>query len=184
MTIELDDIALFRRAFYFLRHGQSQLNAQKRIAGSIDTELTELGHTQARTASDILMHQPITAIYASPMQRAHHTAQYSAKALQLPIAMIAEISERRWGELEGKLRAARLRGVMPQGAETFEIFADRVLAGLARIDASVPLIVAHSGVFRVLCQTLTIVKQEAPVSNALPLRFEPQTDGWRFNAVT
>lgn len=176
----VDDIALFRRPFYFLRHGQSALNAQKRIAGSIDTELTELGHTQARLAADILAREPITAIYASPMQRANRTAQYSADALRLPIALIDAIAERRWGALEGELRAARVPGVVPHGAETFEAFVERVLAGFAHIDADVPLVVAHSGVFRVLCHTLTIVAQEAPVSNAAPLRFEPQEQGWRL----
>lgn len=178
-----EQIALFQRPFYFLRHGQSQLNAERRIAGSIDTELTALGHDQARMAADILAREPITAIYASPMQRAHRTAQYSAEALKLPVALIDAIAERKWGALEGELRAARLPGVVPEGAESFEAFAARVLGGLARIEAAVPLVVAHSGVFRVLCHTLTIVEQEAPISNALPLLFEKLGDGWRLTPL-
>ena len=52
---------------------------------------------------------------------------------------------------------------------------------LEAIDAEVPLIVAHSGVFRVLCRTLAIVETEAPVTNALPLRLEPHPDGgWKL----
>jgi probable phosphoglycerate mutase len=184
MSAAAASIALFQRPFYFLRHGQSRLNAERRIAGSIETELTELGHAQARAAAGILLRQPISAIYASPMQRAHRTAEYVAETLQLPIASIAEIAERRWGALEGQPRAARIAGVTPAGAETFEVFAARVLSGLARIDAAAPLVVAHSGVFRVLCHVLTIVEQDAPVSNALPLRFEPSPDGWRMAAVT
>jgi probable phosphoglycerate mutase len=179
-----EQLALFQRPFYFLRHGQSQLNAEKRIAGSVDTELTALGHEQARTAAAILVRQPISAIYASPMQRAQRTAQYVAEALTLPIALLDDIAERRWGALEGELRSARLPGVLPAGAETFEAFAARVLDGLARVEADVPLIVAHSGVFRVLCHALTIVEQEAPISNALPLRFERQPGGWRMAALT
>jgi hypothetical protein len=45
----------------------------------------------------------------------------------------------------------------------------------------VPLIVAHSGVFRVLCRTLDIVETESPVANAMPLRFVPLADGgWKM----
>lgn len=183
MNTEPASIALFQRPFYFLRHGQSRLNAERRIAGSVDTELTTLGHDQARTAAAILACQPITAIYASPMQRAHRTAQYSAEALKLPVALIGAISERHWGALEGQPRSARVPGILPEGAESFEAFAARVLDGLARIDTRAPLIVAHSGVFRVLCHTLKIVEQEAPVSNALPLLFEQQTRGWRMSPI-
>jgi probable phosphoglycerate mutase len=186
MNTEPAPIALFRRpCFYFLRHGQSRLNAEKRIAGSVDTELTPLGHDQARIAAAILARQPVTAIYASPMQRAHHTAQYVAEALKLPITLIEDIAERHWGALEGEPRAARIPGVLPEGAETFEAFVTRVLTGLAQIDDNgMPLIVAHSGVFRVLCHTLGIKEQEAPISNALPLLFEKQRDGWRMTPVS
>jgi broad specificity phosphatase PhoE len=70
---------------------------------------------------------------------------------------------------------------MPSGAETTEAFTDRVLAGFCTIDADVPLVVAHSGVFRVLCRTLGIVEAEAPVANATPLRFVPHSKhGWKI----
>ena len=59
-----------------------------------------------------------------------------------------------------------------------------MLSGLARIDGEVPLVVAHSGVFRVLCRTLEIVETEGPVSNALPLRFVPLAEsGWKLEDV-
>jgi len=52
------------------------------------------------------------------------------------------------------------------------------------IDSAVPLIVAHSGVFRVLCHTLNIVQTEGPVANALPLRFVPLAAGaWKLEDV-
>ena len=69
---------------------------------------------------------------------------------------------------------------MPTGAETTEEFTQRVLCGFAYMDADVPLVVAHSGVFRVLCRTLAIVEAEAPVANAIPLRFVPLSNGdWK-----
>lgn len=173
-------VRLFERPFYFLRHGQSRLNAEKRIAGSIDTELTELGHVQARTAADAIAAHRITAIYASPMQRARHTADHVAARIALPVVLIDEIAERRWGTLEGELRSMREPGMVPDGAESFEAFVDRAMQGLRRIDAEAPLLVAHSGIYRVLCHVLDIPKAEAPVGNALPVRFEAAGERWRI----
>ena len=173
------DIALFRRPFYYLRHGETEANAAGTIAGSLDVELTNLGRDQARLAARALAHKPITAIYASPLRRARDTAQPIAEALGLPVTIVEEIAERNWGELEGMPRGAHMRGARPVGGESTEAFVQRVLAGFARIDAEVPLIVAHSGVFRVLCRTLNIVESEAPVANCLPLKFEPlPRGGW------
>ena len=63
----------------------------------------------------------------------------------------------------------------------------RVLRGLAKIDASgLPLVVAHSGVFRVLCRVLGVAESAAPVANALPLRFVPPAQSlaaWRIEIL-
>jgi broad specificity phosphatase PhoE len=85
--------------------------------------------------------------------------------------------------LEGQPRALRVRGVTPPGAETPEAYANRVLAGLAKIDGAAPLIVAHSGVFRVLCNTLGVPEPVDPVSNARPVHCLPPDAShseWRF----
>ena len=172
-------IPMFRRPFYYLRHGETEANAAGTIAGSLDVELTALGREQARFAARGLADVPITAIYASPLRRARETAQPIAEALGLPVTIVEEIAERNWGDLEGMPRHSHKRGVKPQGGESTEAFTRRVLAGLARIDAEVPLVVAHSGVFRVLCRTLSIVEPEGPVANCLPLKFEPVAEGWK-----
>jgi probable phosphoglycerate mutase len=174
-------IALFTRPFYYLRHGETDANAAGTIAGSLDVELTVLGREQARSAASVLAHRPITAIYASPLRRARETAKPIAEALQLPVTILDGIAERNWGDLEGMPRHTHVRGIKPPGAESAERFMQRVLAGFARIDTEVPLIVAHSGVFRVLCRTLAIVETEGPVANCLPLRFVPlDRDGWKM----
>jgi len=46
------------------------------------------------------------------------------------------------------------------------------------------LVVAHSGVFRVLCHALDIVQTEGPVTNALPLHFTPLAEGWKLEPVS
>ena len=179
-----EHIALFERPFYFLRHGQTALNANRVIAGSIDTELTETGRRQAIEAGEILAGHPITGVYTSALRRTRDTAAPIAQKLKLPVTVIAELGERTWGALEGRPRDTRVPGVTPEGAESVEDFMRRVLCGLARIDTPVPLIVGHSGVFRVLSRKLRIVETEAPVTNALPLRFEPAVDGWKLIPLT
>jgi 2,3-bisphosphoglycerate-dependent phosphoglycerate mutase len=175
-----DTIAVFSRPFYYLRHGETESNAAGLIAGSFDTDLTPLGREQAARAAEALFDEPITAIYSSPLKRARETAEPIAAKLQLPINFIPEIAERNWGVLEGQPRGMRPRPGTPDGAETPEAFTQRVLVGFGRIDGGVPLVVAHSGVYRVLCRTLEIVETEGPVTNALPLRFEPLPGGgWK-----
>lgn len=157
---------LLRHAFFFLRHGETEANVHGVVAGSRDVPLTALGHAQAHAAAAALKGRGITAIYASALRRARDTADYVARELGLPVEIIPELGERNWGILEGKPRGLRVRGITPPGAETPEAYASRVLAGLAKIDGGVPLIVAHSGVFRVLCETLGVAEPVDPVFNA------------------
>lgn len=179
-----DGIALFKLPFYYLRHGETESNRAQVVAGSRDVDLTPLGRSQALAAAAALAHLPITAIYSSPLTRARETAEPIARRLGLPVAIIPGIAERAWGALEGQPQTARVRGVTPEGAESAEDFRMRVLTGMAQIHAEVPLIVAHSGVFRVLCRTLELTETAAPVTNALPLRFAPlSTGGWSMEAA-
>src|SRR3954471_20944931 len=124
-------IALFARAFYYLRHGETEANANQLIAGSLDVDLTPLGREQALIAARALAHEPITAVYSSPLKRARETAEPIAAALDLPITIIDDIAERNWGELEGKPRNTRIRGSRPAGSESIQEYSVRVLQGLA-----------------------------------------------------
>jgi broad specificity phosphatase PhoE len=179
-----DTIALFHRPFYFLRHGETETNVQRLVAGSLDTDLTPLGRQQALEAAAVLAGEPITAVYSSPLRRARDTAVPVAEQLKLPVIIIPELAERTWGVLEGQPRGSRIRGITPEGAETSQAFRQRIFSALTKIDGDVPLIVGHSGIFRVLCRTLEIVETEAPITNALPLRFEPLPEGcWKLGRI-
>lgn len=181
------DIPLFAHPFCFMRHGESASNVLETIAGSLDVALTERGHQQAQAAAARLKAAGITAIYSSALRRARDTAAHVGQALDLPVAIIAELAERHWGELEGQPRAARVRGITPAGAETTQQFNERVLQGLASIEArGNPLIVAHSGVFRILCRAFDLTEPEAPYANAQPLRFLPPAvpgGAWRMQPL-
>lgn len=98
---------------YFIRHGQSQNNANwsnPEYKESPDPSLTELGHEQARILAIFLKtHQKITDekawniqnrygfgfthIYTSMMERAVYTAAPIAKALNIPMIVWKDIFE-------------------------------------------------------------------------------------------
>lgn len=164
---------LFEAPFVFLRHGETETNRLALTAGMIDVALNATGRRQARAAAAALMGHRVDEIYSSPLQRALESARCVADALGLPIVVIPELAERNWGALEGKPRGSRVRAATPPGGEGLAEFTQRTLRGLAKIaGGGLPLIVAHSGTFRVLCADLGI-EANAQVENCRPLRFLP-----------
>lgn len=177
-------IGIFARPFYFLRHGETEANARDIVSGALDVELTALGREQARVAARTLAAEPITAIYSSPLRRARETAEAVGQALRLPVRIVPELGERGQGELEGKPRGTPIGGRVPAGVESFEDFIPRVLRGLSQVHGRTPLVVAHQGVFRVLCHTLEITRAEESMANASPLRFVLLAAGkWKLEEV-
>lgn len=180
-------ISLFERTFYFLRHGETEYNRLQLIAGSTDVELNEVGHAQARAAVELVRPLGITDIVSSGLRRARDTAAVIAGALGLPHAVVPGLAERDWGALEGKAQALRERGVTPPGAETAAQFISRTRAALAEIKGyDVPLVVAHSGTYRVLCRLLALEETAEAVANCRPVRFTPpsrQGGGWSLELL-
>ena len=62
-----------------VRHGQSAGNARRVFSGSADVPLTATGRAQAAALADRLAHEPIAAVYASPLSRARDTARPTAE---------------------------------------------------------------------------------------------------------
>lgn len=90
--------------FIFVRHGQSDGNANGYIANA-DTKLTEVGIEQAKATAMKVKDKAITKIVCSPMIRAQQTAETIAAELGIDlehIEIIEELRERGLGEVEGK----------------------------------------------------------------------------------
>lgn len=187
MSDETRHVPLFERAFYFLRHGETDSNRLKTIAGSLDVALNETGLAQARAAIELVRPLGVTHVTSSALLRARETAAIIATELKLPHAVLPGLGERNWGELEGKPQAVRLPGAKPAGAESPEQFVARTRAALSAVEADgVPLVVAHSGTFRVLCRLLGQEEPAAPVANCRPVRFTPparEGEGWSMAIV-
>jgi len=90
--------------FIFVRHGQSQANADIVIARK-DSPLTLLGQEQAQKTGKNLRHEGITKIVCSPDTRARQTAEIIAREIGIDVStieIIDELHERRFGELENQ----------------------------------------------------------------------------------
>ena len=86
----------------FVRHGQSESNLHRVFTGHSNARLTALGREQARRTAEYLRDFPITAIYASDLERTMDTAAPTAKMHGLPILPDAALREIYAGQWEGK----------------------------------------------------------------------------------
>lgn len=175
----------FTGPFCFLRHGETEHNRLGLVAGASDVPLNTAGLAQARAAAARLTGSAIDVIYCSPLQRARDTAACVADVLGITPVIIAELAERNWGVLEGQPRELRVRGATPSGGESPEAFRGRTRRGLRQLrPGHLPLIVAHSGTYRVLGEWLGLSPQDAAVGNCLPLLFKHTNDGrWQIAAL-
>jgi probable phosphoglycerate mutase len=175
----------FNGPFCFLRHGETGHNRQGLVAGASDVPLNAAGRSQARAAAARLAGSAIDVICCSPLQRARDTAACVADVLGIEPVIIDELAERNWGALENQPRERRVRGITPPGGESPETFRERTRRGLQQVHSGrLPLIVAHSGTFRVLGEWLGLPPQAAPVQNGLPLLFTPAADGrWQISPL-
>ena len=87
-----------------VRHGEIAANAARVWHGSTDSELTALGHTQARrTAAHLAGRRPLpSALYTSPLARTRATAARIAEGLGLEARLEPGLAEYGIGELEGE----------------------------------------------------------------------------------
>ena len=69
-----------------IRHGETAWNADTRIQGHMDIPLNDTGQWQAQRVAQALAGEPISAIYASDLQRADATARAIAAVSGTPVA--------------------------------------------------------------------------------------------------
>ncbi len=175
--------ALAHRPFWFLRHGETDWNAQGRSQGSIDIPLNALGLQQAERAADALSRHRFGTIVASPLSRARVTAEIAAARLGLPVQIDVDLREVSFGDMEGQPVGDWYddwihSSFLPPHAETFEALRARAIAAINRatvLPAPV-LVVAHGFLFRGLRSAMGLVAN-VRTPNALPLLCEPPPQG-------
>lgn len=181
------------KAFYFLRHGETDWNRAGRLQGSSDIPLNGLGVQQATRAAGILAELPIRRVLMSHLTRVRQTADPLLNRWSLVPEIHEGLAERRYGAWEGKTHAETDGSGAPEGGETRRRFNDRVIATLRQIamdpdagagDDSGLLIIAHGGVFRAICEALDI-RLTAGIGNAEPVIVHPGITGeWQFTHLS
>lgn len=84
-----------------LRHGQTELSAQRRYSGRGNPPLTELGMGQAKAAATRLADEHIDAIVSSPLARALSTAEQVGAATGTSVSIDDGLIENDFGDWEG-----------------------------------------------------------------------------------
>jgi broad specificity phosphatase PhoE len=157
---------------YFLRHGQTGWNAERRIQGHLDAPLNDLGRTQAarngRALADLVGDASAFDYVSSPLVRATETMEIVRRELRLdPKGYRTDLRLREYnlGDWQGYLYADIERDfperiaeqqrdpwnfLYPgEGGESFVLLSARVLAWFAEIERDT-IVTAHGGVMRVL----------------------------------
>ncbi|MEY4176243.1 MAG: hypothetical protein RI900_3408 [Actinomycetota bacterium] len=74
-----------------IRHGLPV--RRELVEGPADPELSDAGHAQAQHLAQYLATETIHAVYASPLRRAHQTAEPLAAAFGLHVALVDGVAE-------------------------------------------------------------------------------------------
>lgn len=87
---------------YFVRHGQTNHNLNKLLAGRCDVELNENGVEQARLSAEQAKELKIDLIYCSPLIRAKQTCNEINKHHNVKVIIKDELIERDFGKYESQ----------------------------------------------------------------------------------
>jgi probable phosphoglycerate mutase len=176
--------AIAATPFWFLRHGETDWNAQNLSQGNVDIPLNQTGLAQARAAAERLRHRGIAQIVASPLSRAHDTARIVAAALGREVTLDEGLREVAFGEKEGQPMAdwfaSWVEGTYtPPGAESFAALRARATAAINRALAlpAPVLVVAHGALFRALRAEMGL-PPNVRTPNATPFWCEPRHPAW------
>jgi probable phosphoglycerate mutase len=186
-------MAITPLAFWFLRHGETDWNAQSLSQGNVDIPLNARGIAQAEAAAKALRGRGIVSIVHSPLGRARHTAEIVAAELCLPIMPDEDLRESAFGSHEGQPMGewfAEWIGerFTPHGGEPFGDLRTRAVGAVNRALGHPPmvLLVGHGAFWRAIRSVIGLeVNVRTP--NATPLHVAPPGDGetaWRLEVVT
>jgi broad specificity phosphatase PhoE len=190
--------------FYFMRHGETDWNAEGRLQGQHDVPLNAVGYGQATSCGVIMRdlldrdgRDPQSFDYiASPLMRARKTMELVRAELGLAVAdyrtdaRLAELSFGRWEGLtfaqlkRNKADVAALAtrehdkwGFVPPGGESYADLLVRVREWHETIRRDT-IVVAHGGVARTLIVHFGVEPPAAaPIHNieqGVVYRFEPE----------
>ncbi len=185
------------------RHGETDWNRASRFQGRTDIAMNALGFEQARRAAPALAAMAPTALYSSPLQRAHATALELAALTDLQIVVEERLAEINVGDWAGRT-IAEVHAEFPEVAEAMKARRDfrrsstgetsaecsrRLGAALRDIGAAHPgqtvVVVTHGlairmGIADVVGWDYSTAMGLGPVSNCSWSMLEDDRSGWRL----
>jgi broad specificity phosphatase PhoE len=163
-----------RPRFYFIRHGETEWNAARRLQGQLDIPLNERGRAQSAHCAEILrtrlaavgIEAAAFAFFSSPLSRARETMEIVRAGLELTppdYAIDPRLAEMSFGRWEGltyrELRDLDRTGLAvrerdkwnfcPPDGESYAQLYSRVRSWHAGVTGDA-IVAAHGGVARAL----------------------------------
>lgn len=143
------------------RHGQTVWNAQNKVCGITDVELTKEGIDQANKLADVVKNYNIDMVISSPLSRAIETSKIVADKNNVAVQVEDSLIEQNYGIYEGIDRKndsflANKRNFAykyPKGESMMQV-AYRVYGVIDRLkdkyqDKNI-LIISHGGICRII----------------------------------
>ena len=194
---------------FFLRHGESVGNVERRWQGQADFPLTEKGCEQARAIGDRWLAEghSFDHIFASPQKRAKETADIIADILKLSVETDPIWMERNIGGIAGMTndevnqRYPMRNNVTPftpivgdDGEGNWELYlrAGRALHVLINREPGKYLVVSHGGFLNQLMHAVVGITPQAGYSGPrfrfkntgfAHLTYRPYSHQWQINSL-
>ena len=155
---------------YFVRHGETDWNAARRLQGQTDISLNAVGRGQAarngQTLKALIKDPAAVSFIASPLSRTRETMEIVREAMGLDRSTFNfddRLKEIHFGHWEGltwselpdrdpagyKERMADAFGWCPRGGESYRDLTNRSVSWLQELQGSA-VVVSHGGVSRAL----------------------------------
>lgn len=174
--------------FVYVRHGETDWNAERRYQGQTDVPLNARGRAQAEAASQVLRGHTVKTICTSPLSRAYDTAVAIQRVVGGVLDVIDDLQECHFGVHEGDTKSDWFQKWFttdwaPEGGESHDAFKVRAVRGVnAALARPGPvMVVAHGGVYRCLKLAAGLADDGLSLPNAVPVQLDPPTDtrpGW------
>ena len=103
---------------YFVRHGQTVWNVEKRFQGLSDSPLTELGITQAKLLGEKLKDIKFDKFYSTSLKRANDTANYIKGNRKQEVEIFDDFVEISMGDMEG-IQQEEFKKLYPEQVKNF-----------------------------------------------------------------
>jgi len=181
---------------YFVRHGESQSNLEKRWTGWWDVPLTDRGRAEAAAIRPILEGITFDKIYSSDLSRAIETAKTAIPDCEPEInPLVREVDV---GDLVGKPLVTNTddagyvntqNGYAEFGGESRDTFYARVaefLHFLETSDAQTVAVFSHAGVLRsALNQVLgtALTAKQSHIFNCCVIIFDYNGTNWALHSI-